>query len=178
VTGFLRFFGLLNIAVWLGGSVFFTFGAGTAAFSPDMKTLLGNNNYPYFSGAIAQIFVNRYFHLQLICASIALLHLIIERLYLGKTVPQTWLGLLLVLFFLSLLGAYWLQPKMKLLHANKYSPSQPPAARQAADQSFRAWHAASQISNLLMIGVLGAYFWHLANPADPTRFLTTGKFRG
>jgi hypothetical protein len=177
VIGFLRFFGLLNTAVWLGGAIFFTLGAGPAVFSPDVQTLLGPNNYPYFSGKIAQIFIRCYFEMQLICGGIALVHLVVERLYLGKTFQQLWLGLVLGLFSLSLLGAYWLQPKMNQLHRIKYEVTSSPAARQAAIESFRAWHGASQIANLLMICGLAVYFWHLANPPDPTRFVSTSKFR-
>jgi len=58
VIGFLRIVGILNAAVWFGAAVFFTFGAGFAPFSAEMKRLLGSNNYPYFSGAIAQILIN------------------------------------------------------------------------------------------------------------------------
>jgi hypothetical protein len=177
VIGFLRFVGLLNTAVWLGGALFFSLGVAPAVFSSDMKTLLGGNNYPYFSGAIAQLFVARYFHMQLICSLIAIVHLLVDRLYLGRTAQQLWLGLLLALFSLGLLGGFWLQPKLKQLHSIKYAASSTPEARQAADQSFRAWHGASQIANLLMICGLGIYFWHLANPPDSTRFVSTAKFR-
>ena len=67
MIGFLRFVGLMNAAVWFGAAIFFTFGIGAAAFSPEMKELLGPKNSPYFSGAIAQILIARYFHLQLLC---------------------------------------------------------------------------------------------------------------
>ncbi len=177
MIGFLRFFGLLNTAVWLGGAIFFTLGAGPAVFSHDIQTLLGPNNYPYFSGAIAQVFIKRYFDMQLICGVVAVVHLLVERLYLGKTFQQLWLGLVVGLFTLSLLGACWLQPKMKELHTVKYTVNSSPAARQAAIQAFGTWHGASQIANLLMICGLAVYFWHLANPPDPTRFVSTSKFR-
>src|ERR1039457_449261 len=71
VIGFLRFVGILNAAVWFGGAVFFTFWSGRAPFSPEMKALLGPQNYPYFSGAIAQILIARYFNLQFTCSIIA-----------------------------------------------------------------------------------------------------------
>ena len=71
MIGFLRIVGLLNAAVWFGAAVFFTFGVGLVPFSPEMKTLLGSNNAPYFSGAIAQIFIARYFHFQLACGAVA-----------------------------------------------------------------------------------------------------------
>src|SRR6266436_1420387 len=81
VIGFLRFVGLLNAAVWFGAAIFFTFAAGPAVFSQDMKDALRQNN-PYFYGAIAQVLISRYFRLQLICGVIALLHLVMESLYL------------------------------------------------------------------------------------------------
>src|SRR5438045_1500065 len=67
LTGFLRFVGILNAAVWLGGGIFFTLGSAPAVFSRDMQSLLGREYYPYFSGAIAQVLIAKSFHLQIIC---------------------------------------------------------------------------------------------------------------
>jgi hypothetical protein len=178
VIGFLRFVGLLNAAVWFGAAVFFTFGAGPAPFSPEMKALLGSQNYPYFSGAIAQLVIARYFHWQLACAVVALLHLLAENLYCGRLFQKFSLGLLVGLCSLALLGGGWLQPKLKNLHRVKYNTAAPAAQREAAGRSFRTWHAVSQGANLLLLGGLGLYLWRVANPADATRFVNTAKFRG
>ena len=171
--------GILNAAVWLGAAVFFTFGTGPAPFSPEMKTLLGPNNYPYFSGAIAQILIARYFHFQLVCAIVAALHLAAEWLYLGKYPPKLQVGLLIGLCAAALAGGYWLQPKLKALHATMYGTSTRPEmseAAKAANRSFRAWHGVSQVVNLLLVGGLAAYLWRAANPSDPTRFVSALKF--
>ena len=176
MIGFLRFVGILNAAVWFGGAVFFTFGAGFAPFSQEMKTLLGPNNYPYFSGAIAQILIARHFHFQLACGSIAVLHLLAEWLYLGKYPRKLQVGLLIGLCAAALAGGYWLQPKLKALHATKYGTSTRPEIREAANRSFRAWHGVSQVVNLLLVGGLAAYLWRAANPSDPTRFVSALKF--
>jgi hypothetical protein len=176
VIGFLRFVGILNAAVWFGAAIFFTFGAGLAPFSPEMKALLGPQNAPYFSGAIAQILIARYFQCQVICAVVAAVHLLAEWLYLGKHHHKLQVGLLIALASAAFIGAYWLQPRMKLLHATKYALNTRPEARKAAEHSFRAWHGVAQVVNLLMVGGLTAYLWRATNPSDPTRFLSATKF--
>jgi hypothetical protein len=178
VIGFLKFVGILNAAVWFGAAVFFTFGTGRAPISQEMKALLGPNNYPYFSGAIAQILITRYFHLQFVCSIVALLHLLAEWLYFGKSPQKLRLGLLLGLCSATLIGGFWLQPKLKTLHATKYGVNTRPALREAASRSFRAWHGVSMGVNLLLVGGLAAYLWRVANPADQTRFVSSVKFRG
>src|SRR5437867_332748 len=107
----------MNAAVWFGAAIFFTFGVGPAPFSHEMHVLLSGLKNPthvsYFSGAIAQIFIARYFHLQLACGAVALLHVLAEWLYLGRIPQKLWFGLLIALVAAGLLGGYWLQPKMK-----------------------------------------------------------------
>jgi hypothetical protein len=176
VIGFLRFVGILNASVWFGTAIFFSFGVGLAPFSPEMKTLLGQNNYPYFSGAIAQILIARYFQFQVACGLVAVLHLMAEWLYLGKFPQKLQLGLLVGLCSAALLGGYWLQPRMKALHAIKYGLNTRPEMRQAADRSFEAWHGVSQVVNLLMVGGLALYLWRVANPPDQARFVSAMKF--
>jgi Domain of unknown function (DUF4149) len=178
VIGFLRFVGILNAAVWFGGAVFFTFGTGLAPFSQEMKTLLGPNNYPYFSGAIAQILIARYFRFQLVCGIIAVLHLLAEWLYLGKYPRKLQLGLVIGLCAAALFGGFGLQPRLKALHATKYGTSARPEIREAASRSFRAWHGVSQVVNLLVVTGLAVYLWRAANPSDPTRFVSAFKFTG
>ncbi|MGO8930690.1 MAG: DUF4149 domain-containing protein [Limisphaerales bacterium] len=176
MIGFLRFVGILNAAVWFGTAVFFSFGVGWAPFSAEMKSLLGEDNYPYFSGAIAQILIARYFHFQIACCVVAVLHLLAEWLYLGKVAQKLQVGLLVGLCAAALLGGYWLQPRLKALHAAKYAVNNRPEIRQAADRSFRAWHGVSQVVNLLVVGGLALYLWRAANPPDQTRFVSAVKF--
>jgi hypothetical protein len=176
VMAFLRFIGLLNAAVWFGTAIFFSFGAGLVPFSQEMKDLLGPANYPYFSGAIAQILIKRYFAFQVGCALVAVLHLLAEWLYLGKYPQKLQVGLIVGLAATALVGAYWLQPKLKVLHATKYGVTTRPEMREAADRSFRAWHGVSQVINLLLVGGLGAYLWRAGNPSDQTRFVSAFRF--
>ena len=176
MIGLLRFVGILNAAVWFGSAIFFTFGTGLVPFSQEMKNLLGSNNFPYFSGAIAQIFIARYFYFQVGCAIVAALHLFAEWLYLGKHPPKLQTGLLIGLAAAALIGGNWLQPRLKELHAIKYGVNTRPELREGAARSFKAWHGVSQVVNLLMIGGLGVYLWRAANPSDQTRFLSAVKF--
>jgi hypothetical protein len=176
VIGLLRFVGILNAAVWFGAAIFFTFGTGLVPFSQEMKNLLGQANYPYFSGAIAQLFIARYFYFQIGCAMIAVVHLLAEWLYLGKYPQKLQVGLLIGLSSIVLIGGYWLQPKMKVLHATKYGLNSRPEIREAAARSFRAWHGVSQVINFLMVGGLTVFLWRATNNSDPTRFVSAMKF--
>lgn len=166
----------MNAAVWFGAAIFFTFGAGFAPFSEEMKSLLGPHNYPYFSGAIAQIFIARYFHFQAVCGIVAGVHLLAEWLYLGKAPTKLQIGLWVGLCAAALLGGYGLQPRLKALHATKYGVNTRPEIRLAADRSFKAWHGVSQVVNLLVVGGLALYLWRAANPSDQTRFVSASKF--
>ncbi len=177
MIGTLRFVGILNAAVWLGAAIFFTFGIAPAIFSQEMQGLLEPKNYPYFSGAIAQIFIAHYFRLQLVCSIAALLHSVVEWLYLGKAPQKLWIGLLIGLFSVNLAGGCWLQPKLKRLHTTKYASNIRPEERRAAGETFRTWHGMAQVLNLLITGSVAVYLWRVANPPDPTRFLSATKFR-
>jgi len=177
VLGFLRFIGILNAAIWLGGAVFFTLGAGQVPFSGSMKELL-QSNYPYYSGAIAQLLVSKYFALHILCGAVALAHLAAEWLYLGRPARRSTLILLIALFAFGLLGGVWLQPKMNRLHRHKYASNLPQEVQEKAVKSFRVWHAASQVMNLFVLGGLGVYVWRANNPPDPTRFVSAMQFRG
>ncbi len=178
MIGLLRFIGILNAAIWLGGAVFFTFGVGQVPFSNPMKELLTEANYPYFSGAIAQLLISKYFALHIICGAVGLAHLGAEWLYLGRRARRSTLILLLALFCFGLLGSLWLQPKMKRLHQYKYAPNLTEEMRDQASRSFRLWHAASQLVNVFVLGSLCVYVWRANNPPDPTRFVSAMQFRG
>jgi hypothetical protein len=170
--------GIINAAVWLGGSVFFTFAAGQAPFSAAMKQLLGEGNYPYFSGAIAQILIGKYFSLHVICGFIALGHLLAEKVYLGRPMRSATLWLLLALLGFGLVGGWWLQPKLKALHVRKYATNVVQEERDAAAASFRLWHALSQVANVGVLIGLTVYTWRANHPPDPTRFVSPMQFRG
>jgi hypothetical protein len=177
VIGFLRFVGVLNAAVWLGAAIFYTIGAGPALTSQNMLAVLGAKNFPYFSGAVGQIVLGSYFHLQIVCAVVALLHLLAEWLYLGRPARKFWLGLLAGLFILSAAGSFWLCPKLSRLHLTSYALNVEPNVRCAAAKSFHFWSGVLQAVNVVLIGGAAVYLWRVANPADSLRFVSPAKFR-
>lgn len=177
VIGLLRFIGILNAAIWLGGGVFFTFAAGRVPFSDGMEALL-QDNFPYFSGAIAQLLVAKYYGLHVLCGAVALAHLAVEWLYLGRRAKRSTLILLILLFVMGVVGRFWLHPTMKELHTFMYASNVPEELREQKTRSFRVWHAGSQVLNLFALTGLCVYVWRANNPPDPTRFVRAMQFRG
>lgn len=170
--------GVANAAVWFGTAVFYTLCAAPTLSSVGVQAVLGAKNFPYYGGAIGQLLLARYFQVNLACAIIALLHLLVEKLYLGRASKGIWTVVIVTLFWISLLGAVWLGPKLSELHQARYQVSTPPAQREAAARSFRLWHGVFQGLNFfILVGVAGS-LWRATNPPDEMRFVGSGKFRG
>jgi hypothetical protein len=105
VSGILRFVGVVNAAIWLGAGIFVLF-VFPAVFSPEMHQLFGEEKaFKYYSGGVAMVLFKRFFALQYICGTIALLHLIAEKLYLGRAFPRLGTTVILVVFGLGLAAA-------------------------------------------------------------------------
>jgi hypothetical protein len=168
----------MNAAVWLGSAVFAILGADRVFSSGAMQELLGPKHFPYFSGAIAELVAGRFWHLHIACAAVALLHLAAESLYFGRVMRKPWLVLLLALLLLGTAQSMWLQPRLHRLHVAAHAVNRPENIREAAAHSHRVWRWVSGSFELFMIIGLAAYLWRIANPPDPTRFLTPGKYRG
>jgi hypothetical protein len=179
VTVLLRFIGVMNAAVWFGGSLFFTLAVAPTFFTAQMTRLFGHA----YVGLIAQMTLEHYFVLQYWCGAIAIVHQLAEWVYLGRMLPRLGLYVLAGVVGFGLLGGLWFQPKLKKLHAVRYSTEfyhrevHTPAEKDRAARSFRIWHAVAQIVNGLALAGLGYYTWRMANPPDPTRYLTATKFR-
>jgi hypothetical protein len=178
VIGFLRFVGVFNAAVWFGAAVSYALVVSPALASPQLAALLTAGNFPFFSVAIAQLVAARYFQLQLACGFLALFHLLGEWLYLGKVQERVWRGLLCSLVALTLASGFFLEPRLEALHQRAFAVNRPPQTRASAASAFRAWQRTAEVVNFLLAGGLGVYLWRMANPPDPTRVLSAGKFRG
>ncbi len=177
MTGFLRFVGIANAAAWLGACVFYTLGAAPALISAEMHALLGSKYFPYFSGAIGLILLERYFQFHIVCASVALLHLLAERFYLGRRLTRLRLGLLAGLLVFGVVGSAWLAPKLTRWHRIAHAQNAQPATREAAARSFRIWHGVFQGLNVLAIAGVALSMWRVTHPRDELRFLGT-QFQG
>jgi hypothetical protein len=173
----LRFAGLINAAVWLGAGVFFTLGIGTAVFADDVKNIFAGPYRDYYPGVIAQIFLKRYFIMNMVCGVIALGTFCAEAFYTRRRFQKWTFALFMVPLVIAALGGLVLQPRMKLLHLTKYQ-SQNPDERTRAAQLFGRLHALSSTLNLLSLGCLIAYTWRVANPQEPARFVSAQMFRG
>ncbi len=177
----IRFIGVLNAAIWLGASVFFTFAAQGTFFSPEAKA---TGLHPFWPGVFAQLMIGKYFQFQSICAAIAIAHLLAEWVYLGRALHRLTTGLLVGLFLVGLLGGLIVQPRMKEMHFIKYSMGpqykpvpMAPEARLEAQAAFRRWHAISMGVNVVVLGCLVFYFWRVTHPPDNLRFVGATKFR-
>jgi len=183
----LRFIGVMNAAIWLGGAVFFTFAVAPAFFSGEIKLIESHGRlHPFYPGAIIQLVMERYFRLYYICGSIALVHQLAEWVYLGRVLRRINLGVLISLLLIGGMGGLWLQPMLKELHLIKYGMTAqytrpatpiPDADRIQAAKSFRGWHGVSMALNVVALVGLTFYFWRVANPTDNLRVLGSPKFR-
>jgi hypothetical protein len=180
VIGLLRFIGVINAAVWLGGAFFCVFEIRPSLFSSEMNTLLGAGNssfFPQFSVALAQIVIRRGLEFQIVCAVIAWFQLLAEWLYLGRPSRRFSFSVLAGLVVLVFVNSAWLQPRLREFHTARFRAVQS-AEREVAARSYRTWQPVSDGLQLLVIGGLLVYIWRVTNPPDPARFVSSVKFRG
>jgi hypothetical protein len=167
----------MNAAVWFGTAVFFVFAGEPATSSSQMVELIGTNNFPYFSVAIGQILAARFFYVSCACSAVALVHLGVEWLYLGKYPSRPWLGVVAGLCLLGLAQGGIVQPAVRESHNRQFRQRVPVAEREAAARAFRAWRGLSKTLNLVLLAGLGCYLWRMGNPPDPMRFVSARQFR-
>ena len=185
MPGFLRFVGLFNAAVWVGGSVFFSFLAASVFFTPEVKAFAP----PPANGLVAQAVLGRYFALHYICGTIASLHLLIEWLYNGGEFPKRAIAIVCVLLGLALFGGNFISPKLTVWHQQKHqvelkSDGEQPLIEtvehtekvvQNAERKFVVWHGVSQFINLAMVILLIWRFWRMTHPNEQDGLSTFGQ---
>ncbi|EEF59855.1 hypothetical protein Cflav_PD2862 [Pedosphaera parvula Ellin514] len=169
--------GVVNAAIWFGAAIFFTAVIGPAVFSQETHKLFGETAFPYYAGGIAMIMIRRYFLLQIICAAVALLHFLLEKISFQRKLTRFTLILLLSLFGLGLIGRFGFYPKMEALRQTMYF-GQTAEQKEKARSTFGAWHGFSQVVNLVMIGGLFIYLIQLNKPVESVRYGGVTKFRG
>lgn len=175
---FLRVVGVTNAAVWFGAAVFYTLFVAPGLKSDDVQAVLQLKYFPYFSGAIGQVILMRYFYLNLICAVVALLHLFVERLYLGRAAHTMWTSLLVTLLCLALLGSFWLGPELGNMQKAQFRADSTALQRENAIKSYRKWSSIFLVTNVFVIGGVAVLLWRATTPSDELRFVGSGKFRG
>jgi hypothetical protein len=175
VSGFLRFVGILNAAAWFGAALFLCFGAEPAVFSADTQVLL-QKSFTYLAGLLDHNIRVRFFYLSLFFGVVALVHLVAEWLYLGRTAPRLSLWLLMGLLGQVLANRGLLEPRLKTLHVTRVVGGSV-AERQAAQKSFSTLSTVIEIMDVFIVGGLAIYLWRMANPPDSLRFVSATKFR-
>ncbi len=156
--------GILNASVWFGASLFFALGVLPAVFSQELRNLFQASGFAYYSGGVALALFHRFFVLHYICGVIALLHLGLEKIYIGRDFNKYAAGLAGGILAFALLGGFWLQPHMeRMRHEMYFNPK--PELRERARHSFGLWHGASQGVNMIMLLGLLAHLVRNARPA-------------
>lgn len=170
MSGFLRFVGIVNAAIWFGASIFFAIGILPGVFSQEVHHLFNENPAnPYYSGGVAQVLFERFFGLQCLCGMVALLHLFAEKLYLGRNLSRLGTSLVIVLFCFGLIGNFWLQPHMKGLRQTRYFG----ATQEQREQSrrwFGIWHGLSEAANLFVMAGLLVHLVRVSRPPETARY--------
>ena len=171
--GFLKFVGVVNAAIWLGGALAFTLVVVPGFFSPAMLGLLPKSH----AGAAAQIIIERCFVLQHVCGFIGILHALAGWLYLGRPLRSLTNYLLVIVFCLGLIGSVGIAPKLRQLHLQKYGVRSTPAERAAADHTFKMYHGLARVLDLIAIGGIAVYFWRVTYASDTARYAPVNKLR-
>ena len=185
MPGFLRFLGLFNAAVWVGGSIFFSFLAAPVFFTAEVTDFTP----PPDNGLVAQAMWGRYFMLHYLCGTIASLHLLVEWLYSGGGFPRRAIAVVCVLLGLALIGGKFINPKLAGWHQQKHQfqlknegerqtikkAEDTQSVVQDAERKFAVWHGVSQVINLAMVILLTWRFWRLANSDGHDNSSTFGQ---
>ena len=167
-----RYLAVLNAAIWLGATVFFTLGAGPAIFGPDVALFLPK---PY-RARVAEEVIARLFTLQQVCGAFALALLLADCVRAGRWVRRVHVGVVGGMWVAALLAGYWLAPKLHELQQVRYSPEANPTEQAAATRSFNAWHGISQAMNLAVLAGLLFHLGAVSRPPEAPKLANT--FRG
>lgn len=171
----IRIIGLINIAIWLGGAIFFTCVVAPAFFSTKMLALFGGEGAPFaraYAGAANIIVLERYYYFNLVCGFIAFIHIFLEWLYSGQFVSRLKPAILIVVCAINLFFGVMMMPKMKSYFAQKYDQRIPAVQREAAERNFKLYHIIFWGANLVVIAGVGGYFYNLTQlPSEQRLFI-------
>jgi len=118
---------------------------------------------------VAMVLFKRFFMLQYFCGAVAILHLLAEKLYLGRALPRFGTTLVIVLLAFGLLGGLWLQPHMEGLRHTKYF-GQTQQQKEQAGHAFGIWHGLSEFANFVVLGGLLVHLVRVSRSAGPGRY--------
>ena len=178
----LRYFEFLNGAAWFGSTFYFTLSIGPAIFSEKMLQVFGwpasGITAKYYSGLVAQSLLPSLFQVQIICAVIAFILILIDWIYNGRPLKIWSAGITIILCVTAWQQLTTVQPKLAALHSTMYGIGGKVTVEHAqqATKDFRLWHGLSQVGNLLVLAGAGFYIWQClpksgsAHIAGPTKY--------
>src|SRR5579871_4343133 len=114
----------MNASVWLGTTVFFTFGASPACFSSTVTDIFKVGPDSYYPNVIAQAIMTKYYAISLACAVVALLHFVCKWLYMGRPSRKFSAMLVISLFVIMLIGSNAIQPALGKLNEKRFKAPQ------------------------------------------------------
>lgn len=162
----LRFAAILNAAVWLGATVFFTVGAAPAIFSEAMASFLPA---PY-RARVAELVIGRLIVVQQVCGLVALGLLVVDFIRAGRVTRRVALGVVSGLFVASLLAGFVFAPQMHSLQQVRYSARSTPAERAGAERTFGVLHGLSQALNVFVLAGLVFHLWQVTRLPEAPRW--------
>ncbi|MEI7730648.1 MAG: DUF4149 domain-containing protein [Verrucomicrobiota bacterium] len=147
--------------IWLGMAVFFTFGAGPMFFREPMLAVFkqaGAVEPKQYSGMAAMLILERYFWWHLACGAGFMSLLACQRFLVRESVGKATLVLSGTVVAMGLVSGLYFQPRLHLLHQQKYDSTLSAGVRETAGKQFMAAHGISQSANLIALFCLVGLF--------------------
>lgn len=170
---FLRFVGVMNAAVWLGGSAFQLLAVAPFFATPASRWLLGDLH----AGGVGLMLWHRFYTLQYLCLGVSVLHHAAEWVYIGRPMARLNAILLGVILALSLLGDQTLQRAVTPAHWTRGNTHASPQDRARAERVYPLWTTAWEVTNGLLCALVLLNSWRTLTASHGPRFVTQTKFR-
>jgi hypothetical protein len=174
VLVFLRFVSVTNAALWFGAVVFFIFAVRPTFYAGSIFKIVPMSH----SVAVAHLVLDRFYWWQYGCGVIAVIHLVAEWLYAGKSLQRGIFYVVMGLWILTLFGGFVVQPKLHQAHRDAYGLNSTAPQRSQGGKMFELWNAVSKTVNILSAVGLLVYVWQITTPGSSPRFVGGAKFRG
>ncbi len=173
VITFLRFVGVMNAAVWLGGSAFHLLAVAPFFATPAVRWVLGD---VHATGAGLMLW-QRFYVLQYTCLTVSFLHHIAEWVYIGRPISRATGWMLGTLLVLALLGNLELDRAVVPAHWARGNPRATPEDRARAERGYPLWSTLWLSTNGALGLVVLVFSWRVLTASHGPRFVTQTKFR-
>lgn len=173
MISFLRFVGVMNAAVWLGGTVFHLFAVAPFFGSSAVHWLLGELH----AGGTGLMLWHRFYGLQYLCIGIAWLHLLAEWVYLGRSVSKFNGWALSIGLSLTLTSHAEMSQGVEKAHWKRQNSNVSVVDRERALRVYPLWKGVWIATNAALGLTILAFSWKTLTANQGPRFMTQGRFR-